>query len=127
MKDMTISRGNINQPKLLPGLSANFWVKTTLLILAFCGIGLAGVPLSAWILQDKPAKSVVMFIFAFIGITAGICLIGAGVCMGRAMSRESRAGYTTLYDTRKSHLWLLDPRSGEVLRKPGEKMPRSNS
>jgi hypothetical protein len=59
-------------------------------------------------------------VFALLGACGGIALIIIGILLGIAMRRETKAGYTTLYDGRKAHLWQLDPRTGEVIRRPGQ-------
>ena len=43
----------------------------------------------------------------------------AAIRLGQATRRESAAGYTTRY-TGWRKLWQLDPKTGEVLRRPGE-------
>jgi len=86
--------------------------------LPICLLELLGVPAAAWILGGNPLRWPIMIVFAVIGISGGLALIAIGIGMARAIRAESKAGYTTLFDPRKKHLWQLDPQTGAAISKP---------
>jgi hypothetical protein len=45
----------------------------------------------------------------------------------RRERQERRVGYTTTYESHYRDYWQLDPRTGEVLRRPGELKARRRS
>ena len=106
-------------PPLLPGRSALSWTRVGGLCLAGAlaafGLGLAGL-----LLLPMPARMIVS-VAAF----AVICVLGSGLILAslkesRATIRENAAGYTTVYQ-RHYELWQLNPRTGAVVRRPGER------
>lgn len=108
-------------PKLLPGRSAWGWMRIGVASL------LAGIPIVVLIVLGaglpKPFKDIVMFASLLVGL--GICAVGLrGFVNGfKAGLSERDAGYTTLYGT-MIDCWQLDHRTGEVLRRPGERQVR---
>ena len=88
---------------------------------------LGGIPLVALLAVgaglSQPSKDVVM-----IGCLVAVFVLGASGLRAFARSNEAilaerDAGYTTLYGM-FIHLWQLDHRTGEVLRRPGERKVR---
>ena len=108
-------------PPLLPGRSARGWMRIgvgalgggmVIPVLIFLGAGLA-----------QPFKDFVMAGSFLVGLGIGAVGAWAFVNSNGAVLRERDAGYTTLYGM-FIHLWQLDPRTGEVLRRPGEREVR---
>jgi hypothetical protein len=58
-------------------------------------------------------------------VIIAVCMVGihAGIEWARTEIRERDAGYTTQYGKRYE-LWQLDPTTGDVLRRPGERQAR---
>jgi len=111
----------MEKPELARGPSAYALIRLELMVLPICVLGLAGVPLSAWLIPTvSQARAYVMIAFSILGACGGAALIVIGVLLSLAMRREAKAGYTTLYDSRKTHLWQLDSRTGDVIRRPGQ-------
>lgn len=75
---------------------------------------------------DEAAQWASTLIYVFLDV---VIAAGCGVCVGSAfmwlaMRRERRAGYTTLNLSGwrfNGFLWQLDHRTGQVLRRPGDK------
>jgi hypothetical protein len=110
-------------PSLLPGRSAKRWSIVTgrsllmapvVSVLFVLGFFILAGPLSAF--------AVVCGLLLSLWIT--ITAIRAALEIGRAERLEREAGYTTLFG-KHYDLWQLDDRTGEVLRRPGERsVPR---
>jgi len=77
------------------------------------------IPVEAALLMEPVRSSAMLFTFL---VVAGIIGIQFHVVFKRrqAQVREREAGYTTDYAT-SYDLWQLDWRTGEVLRRPGER------
>ena len=108
-------------PALLDGDTA--WGLTRLGV-----AGLAGGAASAlllWLASFLPEGLSEALSYAALaaGICFGLLAIWAGAGTLSAIQREREAGYTTLYG-RYWDLWQLDHRTGEVLRRPGEREVR---
>jgi hypothetical protein len=73
------------------------------------------LPESAW----EPVMTA-LFLVALPFVGVGLWAFSA---MSDAMRREREAGYTTLYSVHRE-LWQLHPKTGEVLRRPGEREVR---
>ena len=108
-------------PALLPGRSAWGWMRIGVASL------LAGVPILLAIYLgaglSQPFKDIVIFGSMLVGLGLGAVGAWAGVKSNSAILEERDAGYTTLYGMFR-HLWQLDHRTGEVLRRPGERRAR---
>ena len=108
-------------PDLVPGRSARD--------LVFVGgvLSIAGAAMLVVIgvasLLSPPWREIVMTSAFVVGVVLGAIAIWAGVSLAGAIEREREAGYTTLYG-RYRELWQLDHRTGEVLRRPGEREVR---
>ena len=108
-------------PPLVPGRSARGWMS----IAVVCT--LAELPVLALIvlgaMLPQPYKDLAHSGLLLVGL--GTCGVGgwAAVNSNSAIMRERDAGYTTLYGM-FIHLWQLDHRTGEVLRRPGEREVR---
>ena len=108
-------------PALLPGRSAWGWMRIAVACM------LTGLPVLALIvlgaMLPQPYKDLGLSGLLLVGL--GICGVGgwAAVNGNAAAVRERDAGYTTLYGM-FIHLWQLDHRTGEVVRRPGEREVR---
>ena len=74
-------------------------------------------------LLAPPLRELVMFGSAGVGLAIGAVGLWASVSCQPAVDREGDAGDTTLFGTYLD-LWQLDHRTGEVLRRPGERQVR---
>ena len=104
-------------PRLLPGRTAYGWASITV------KSAVVGTPMVVLIvvaaLLPEGLREIVQPAAAVVGLVAVAILIWAGLGQGRAELAEIAAGYTTLYHQNRE-LWQLDPKTGEVLRRPGE-------
>jgi hypothetical protein len=105
-------------PRLLPGPTAQqlmsraqrYGLVTAPIILAM-GVG----PL-----LPTPIHQIQVLTVATAGIVCAVRATHAAVTAYSVIRSERRAGYTTLSSFASPRLWLLDWRSGEVLRRPTE-------
>ena len=105
-------------PELLPGRSARFWMKI---------VG-AGIPVGLVFLVLIPVGSMLapplrdLVVFGSLGVVVVVGGVGlwASAMSRLAIDREHDDGYTTLFGIYRE-LWQLDDRTGEVLRRPGER------
>ncbi len=74
-------------------------------------------------LVPHPAPGWFALLAGAILVLAPTSFVVPGLARIRATRREAEAGYTTLW-YRYYHLWQLDPRTGEALRRPGERTVR---
>ncbi len=81
-----------------------------------------GIPAARFLLPPSAWEPVMTAVFFLMLPFAGVGL-WAGVELGAAMRREREGGYTTLYSVYRE-LWQLHPKTGEVLRRPGEREVR---
>ena len=106
-------------PQLLPGRPA---LEYSSLILRSIAIGIAMTLVMGFgfFVLPEPVRSVVTTAALFGGLGAAAGMGWAGILGWHTARRERRAGYTTMYG---SYLdaWQLDPKTGEVLRRPGER------
>ena len=110
---------HLRPPDLLPGRSALEEVEFGLKLRA-AGIALVFAVLGAAAVFDGPPRVVVVWALAIPGIAAAILSTRAWYASMRAEKREREAGYTTEFDIAGKDLWQLDPKTGIVLRRPGE-------
>lgn len=106
-------------PDVLPGTAAVVWVKRWALWLVAIWPALALVAASAFLLPEP---------WRFLGIAVGCAataacglIAGRAVLQGEQRSRlEHAAGYTTMFGGGYRY-WQLEPGTGKVLRRPGER------
>ena len=106
-------------PALLPGRSANYWAGPQIIgcVIAFFGLVLIGLG-SGLSPSDWGAAFVDLGVVALL---AGAAWIGVATYFFRRRDGQERAaGYTTLHARFYWLYWQLDPKTGEVLRRPGE-------
>jgi hypothetical protein len=66
-------------------------------------------------------RGIVIVAFVVLLVVCGVRAGRAAISEMRAEGRERAAGYTTLLRSRRyRNLWQLDPRTGGVVRRPGE-------
>jgi hypothetical protein len=108
-------------PQLLPERSAWAWIRIGLVSLAATLPMLLLIVIGAAL--PHPIRDIVMSGSLF--VIFGLCTIGgrAGMKSNGAYLRERDAGYTTLYGMHRE-LWQLHHSTGEVLRRPGERVVR---
>ena len=109
-------------PQLLPGRPALDYSWFILRSIAI-GIAMTLVMMLGFFVLPEPVRSVVTTA-ALLGSLGGAAGLGWASILGwHTARRERRAGYTTIYG---SYLdaWQLDPKTGEVLRRPGEREVR---
>ncbi len=103
-------------PRLLDQRPAIFWMRRAFWW-SMVSIGVT-VCMVASLLLAPPSMRLALFdLFALVGLTDGVVLIVIGLRLSRASWRERRANYTTLYIGGKD-VWLLDWRTGSVVRPP---------
>jgi energy-converting hydrogenase Eha subunit H len=108
-------------PHLQHGWTAYAWVRYMVITLPVCLVGLVGIPVVARTMHVGAAgKSSLIAVLALIGLVGAAGLAVAAVGIARAIRRERAAGYTTLFDSTKGNLWQPHPKTGEVVRAPGE-------
>jgi hypothetical protein len=83
------------------------------------GIVLVPAIVLAAAVLDGPARGVAVVAIGIAVLTVGLLASRARWASLQMERRESEAGYTTL-PTRHQDLWQLEPRTGAVLRHPGE-------
>jgi hypothetical protein len=90
---------------------------------AACGALVAiGIPAARFLLPQSAWEPVMVVIFLVV-LVFRACGLWAFHALAAAMARERDAGYTSLHG-RYWELWQLDPKTGEVLRRPGEREVR---
>jgi hypothetical protein len=77
------------------------------------------VPLGAAALPDSVRQVEVAAALAGALVTWSAAFVAA-IREGRVAMKERKAGYTTLYGMHYEY-WQLDPRTGAVLRRPGDR------
>ena len=109
-------------PRLAEGDSANGLMRLAVVTLIGGALCVPFMGAAALLLPSDVREAVALAIFAVI---LGFCAVGlwASFQTFGAIEREREAGYTTLYG-RYRELWQLDHRTGEVLRRPGEREVR---
>ena len=127
--------GAASPPPLLPGLSARRWLVLQVGWDALCPIVfLAFAIYVGYVIPTQAGRDVAArwWLAAIVAMVAGWILLVLG--FRRAAYRERAAGYTTIAGSHvlipvprtsitlfpTADLWLLDARSGAVLRRPGE-------
>ena len=120
MTDPTLREAE-RAPALLDGDTA--WGLTRLGVAGLAGGAAAALLL--WLAAFLPEELSEALSYAALaaGVCFGLLAIWAGAGTLSAIDRERDAGYTTLYG-RYRELWQLDHRTGEVLRRPGEREVR---
>ena len=106
-------------PALLPGHSANYWDGIQLLA---CVVGVPsalGILLGA-AMWPSLAGMIVGAVAISVMLVSTACLAIASIQQIRRDRQETSAGYTTRYADSYWLYWQLDPKTGEVLRRPGE-------
>jgi len=106
-------------PTLLPGRSANHWFRIGFRYLCLA----VGSPLLMTMsaLVQSPLREVVIAVCLVLSLTFCAALLRVAFAVSAAAVRERKAGYTTLYGRYYAY-WQLDHKTGEVLRRPGERM-----
>jgi hypothetical protein len=66
-------------------------------------------------------RSTVIVAFVVLLVVCGVRAARATISQMRAEAHERAAGYTTLRAGRYRNLWQLDPKTGGVDRRPGER------
>lgn len=106
-------------PEVLPGTASVEWAKRAIVALAATWIPLAALAASAFLVPD-PWR--VVGIWSSGGVVA-VCGLAAGfisVKGWQALQLEHAAGYTTMFGGGYRY-WQLEPGTGKVLRRPGER------
>ncbi len=109
-------------PELLPGRSALFWLKAEGVCIVTGMVSVALIVVSRLLLAP-PLRESVMFGSLIVSLAVGGVGISIAWLYQSALDRECDSGYTTLFGTHLE-LWQLDDRTGEVLRRPGEREVR---
>ncbi len=104
-------------PALLPGKTANDCSMRVLHSLAGAAGGVLAIPASSYLITAQGVKTSVIVIFVFIVIAFSVALMAASLALGRTNRNEAAAGYTTLFNP-KPQQWQLNPKTGEVVRRP---------
>ena len=106
----------IDPPTLLPGPSARRWQKRAL----FSLIGaLAISPLMPLGSRLPPPTNIEIILPVFVvGFGLACYSVRAYIGSYAATRREQAAGYTTLFGRNFRHLYHLDEKTGEVIRRP---------
>ena len=108
-------------PTLVPGRSAYDWSRFGLLTTAVGFLALISWPLISEFGPDRHTREILLAITGVIAFVVGACgTLFVIVKMTARQWIELAAGYTTLYG-RAYPYWQLDPKTGEVLRRPGER------
>lgn len=113
-------------PILLARRSVRFWIGA---VLWTCAILIAaGVPvlvcivLAANVASAAAWASPVVYAGCFIAIADSVVGFCFGCLMFPALLAEKRAGYTTaVFGGKYNSLWELDDKTGQVIRRPGDK------
>jgi hypothetical protein len=74
---------------------------------------------AAFFSQVRSLSDILATAFLLVGVCAGFAAIYAGANGWARAIEERDAGYTTTFGDQK-HLWQLDPKTGSVIRRPGE-------
>lgn len=109
-------------PDLVDGDSALGLARLGLMSLAAGALVAIGIPAARFLLPESAWEPAMAAILLVVLVLAGAG-IRAGVLLANAMDREKEVGYTTLHGVHRD-LWQLDPKTGEVLRRPGEREVR---
>ena len=126
--DRPDSRGSVpgSPPALLHGRAALYWGRLQLVAGIVNLLAVVAMPAIA-LLPDRPARVMLIPVAVFVGLGPGACgALFATIRKAGAVRRELAAGYTTLY-RQATDYWQLDPKTGEVLRRPGELKARRRS
>jgi len=105
-------------PTLLPGPTANDLVRRQTLWLTRGVLVLPVIALGS--LLPQPARTIVIVAAVILVAACSVRAGRAAISEMRAEGRERGAGYTTLRSRRYRNLWRLDPKTGGVVRRPGE-------
>jgi hypothetical protein len=108
-------------PKLLSGRSARRWAVLFVASLVPPLIPLFAMGVTAALAPNADVRHTLIDLeFAMIFVWVVFGMIPTAVMHDRAMRRELRAGYTTEFRGFHAY-WQLDDKTGEVLRRPGER------
>ena len=109
-------------PALVDGRAARYWGRLQVLAGIVTLAGLLAMPVIA-LLPDRSARSMLIPVALLVALGPGWCgSMLAFVKKAAAIRRESAAGCTTL-SGQATHYWQLDPKTGEVLQRPGKRKP----
>ena len=112
-------------PSLLPGRSANYW--SGIQVVGYAVGLLTVVVIAVGAFGPADLRSVILNL-ALVPGTAATAILGyATYRHTRRERQERRVGYTTTYESYYRDYWQLDPKTGEVLRRPGESKARRRS
>ena len=109
-------------PHLLPGRPALAW-SWLILRSMVTGFLTTLVMMFGFFVAPAPIRPAVTTAALLVGLGAGAVLMYASIRGWRMALRERNAGYTTTFGDHPN-LWQLDPMTGEVLRRPGERTVR---
>jgi hypothetical protein len=109
-------------PRLLPDATAIDLMRRGLFFTVISIVCAVGMVIGSTL--DPPVRPTVV-IAAFVGLlVSGVIGTRTYLLEMGAEHRERDAGYTTLLSRRYRDYWQLDPRSGVVVRRPGEDRKR---
>jgi hypothetical protein len=111
-------------PRLLSGRSARRWAVLVAASMVPPLIPLFAMGVTAALAPNADVRSTLIALeFAMIIVWVVFGMIPTAVMHDRAMRRELRARYTTEFRGHQEY-WLLDDKTGAVLRQPGERTIR---
>lgn len=108
----------VEPPKLLPGPAAWSYAKRYVTFLITTLLGLPVLVFGSYqaeAVRGPVVSSGIIWLLFWLALAYRAQYLGF-----RATQREAAAGYTTKFDEYRHQLWHLDPKTGEVLRRPGE-------
>jgi len=106
-------------PALLPGRTANYWILRSAICVFVALAGLVGMLVGSNV-PGQVGSVIVVGSCAWTVFWGALCS-RAGVGAIVVERRERAAGYTTLFAGQYRRYWQLDPKTGAVVRRPGER------
>lgn len=110
-------------PRLLPGRSALRWTRLAFLASVACLLGIFSIVATSALAPGGGPRELMITVESVVAIVA---ILGGFAFTWKAVYREfdeMAVGYTTRFG-RLFAYWQLDDRTGEVLRRPGEREVR---
>lgn len=114
---MRLVQSKATPPVLRPGASAIDWVRRWLGACVFAVPAVLLMPFAAS--AAEPTRSALLGLALIVALGAGATMIFSGVQWIRTEAREREDGCATQFG-KHPELWQLDPKTGAVLRRPGE-------
>ena len=105
-------------PRLLPGPTAWYWLRRATWSLLGAILFAPGMVVGS--ILPTPARQIVVLISLFGLVVLCVVALHGYLSQSRAEHREREAGYTTLWASRYRDYWQLHPKTGAVIRRPGE-------